>query len=106
LTEEWQAILRAVRALPRGKVASYGQVAALAGLPRRARLVGRVLANLPPNSKVPWHRVVNARGEISLTGEAAARQRRLLAGEGVVFMPSGRVDLRRHGIVGDGRSTP
>jgi methylated-DNA-protein-cysteine methyltransferase-like protein len=105
LTAEWQAIVRVVQAIPRGKVASYGQVAVLAGLPRRARLVGRVLANLPPNSKVPWHRVVNARGEISLVGQAAARQRRLLVGEGVAFTPSGRVDLRRHGIVGDGRST-
>lgn len=104
MNREWQAIVRAVEAVPRGKVASYGQIAALAGLPRRARLVGRVLANLPPGSEVPWHRVVNARGEISLSGEAAARQRRLLAAEGVVFTPSGRIDLRRFGIVGDGRS--
>jgi len=105
LNDEWQAIVRAVKAIPRGKVASYGQVAALAGLPRRARLVGRVLANLPPDSKVPWHRVVNARGEISLEGESAARQRRLLTAEGVVFSERGRIDLRRHGIVGDGRSS-
>jgi methylated-DNA-protein-cysteine methyltransferase-like protein len=102
---EWQAIVRAVEAIPRGKVASYGQVAALAGLPRRARLVGRVLANLPPNSEVPWHRVINARGEISLLGRAAARQRRLLVAEGVAFTSSGRIVLRRFGIVGDGRST-
>jgi methylated-DNA-protein-cysteine methyltransferase-like protein len=105
LNRDWQAILRAVEAIPRGKVASYGQVAALAGLPRRARLVGRVLANLPPASKVPWHRVINARGEISLAGASATKQRRLLAAEGVKFSPSGRIDLRRFGIVGDGRST-
>lgn len=105
MTADWQAIVRAVQAIPRGKVASYGQVAALAGLPGRARLVGRVLANLPPNSKVPWHRVINARGEISLDGEGAARQRRLLIAEGVTFTASGHVDLRRHGLVGDGRST-
>jgi len=105
VTREWQAIIRAVESIPRGKVASYGQVAALAGLPRRARLVGRVLANLPSGSGVPWYRVVNARGEISLQGQSAARQRRLLAAEGVTFTASGRIDLRRHGIVGDGRST-
>ena len=102
---QWQAILRTVEAIPPGKVASYGQVAALAGLPRRARLVGRVLANLPPDSTVPWHRVVNARGEISLLGRAAARQRRLLANEGVTFTASGRIVLRRFGLVGDGRSS-
>jgi methylated-DNA-protein-cysteine methyltransferase related protein len=104
LTPDWQAIVAAVEAIPRGKVASYGQIAALAGLPGRARLVGRVLANLPEDREIPWQRVVNARGEISLTGESAARQRRLLAREGVSFTPSGRIDLRRFGIVGDGRS--
>lgn len=104
MNDDWQAIVRAVEAIPRGKVASYGQVAALAGLPRRARLVGRVLANLPPNSKVPWYRVINARGEISLEGAAAARQRRLLVREGVSFNERGRIDLRRHGLFGDGRS--
>ena len=104
MSREWQAILAAVEAIPRGKVASYGQVAALAGLPGRARMVGRVLGNLPAGSEVPWHRVVNARGEISLTGESGARQRSLLASEGVQFRPSGLIDLRRYGIVGDGRS--
>lgn len=105
MSSEVRAILRAVAAIPRGKVASYGQIAALAGLPRRARLVGRVLAHLPPGGEVPWQRVVNARGEISLPGSDGARQRRLLAAEGVEFTPSGRIDLRRFGIVGDGRST-
>ncbi len=100
-----EAILRAVAAIPKGRVASYGQVAALAGLPGRARLVGRVLATLPPNSRVPWQRVVNARGELSLAGADGARQRRLLEAEGVEFSASGRIDLRRFGIVGDGRST-
>ena len=106
---DWEAIVAVVTAIPPGRVASYGQVAALAGLPRRARLVGRVLGHLPdpaPGSpSVPWHRVLNARGEISLTGPAAAEQRRRLASEGIELTPAGRVDLRRYGLVGDGRST-
>jgi methylated-DNA-protein-cysteine methyltransferase-like protein len=102
-----EAILAVVAAIPKGKVASYGQVAAIAGLPRRARLVGRVLSRLPPDSTIPWQRVVNARGEISLAEHdgGKARQRRLLEGEGIVFNASGRIPLRRFGIVGDGRST-
>jgi methylated-DNA-protein-cysteine methyltransferase-like protein len=96
--EGWSLICEAVQAIPRGRVASYGQVAELAGLPGRARLVGRVLSLLPPKSRVPWHRVVNARGELSLSGESGLEQRRLLEREGVRFGPSGRVDLRRFGI--------
>lgn len=95
---DWERICQTVRAIPRGRVASYGQVAELAGLPGRARLVGRVLSLLPPGSRVPWQRVVNAKGELSLRGEDAARQRRLLEREGVRFGPTGRVDLRRYGL--------
>jgi methylated-DNA-protein-cysteine methyltransferase related protein len=97
-TRAWAQICQAVQAIPRGRVASYGQVAQLAGLPGRARLVGRVLSLLPPDSGVPWQRVVNARGELSLRGADAARQRRLLEREGVKFSPSGRVDMRRFGV--------
>jgi methylated-DNA-protein-cysteine methyltransferase-like protein len=96
--DAWAQICQAVQTIPRGRVASYGQVAELAGLPGRARLVGRVLSLLPPKSRVPWQRVVNARGELSLSGESGAKQRRLLEREGVRFGPSGRVDLRRFGI--------
>jgi methylated-DNA-protein-cysteine methyltransferase-like protein len=95
----WEQICQAVRAIPRGRVASYGQVAELAGLPGRARLVGRVLSLLPPGSRVPWQRVVNTRGELSLQGEDAARQRHLLEREGVRFEASGRVDMRRYGML-------
>jgi methylated-DNA-protein-cysteine methyltransferase-like protein len=94
----WEAICHAVESIPRGRVASYGEVAAMAGLPGRARLVGRVLSHLPPGSEVPWQRVFNARGAISLEGEGAARQRRLLEAEGVRFRASGRVDLREFGL--------
>ena len=72
--------------IPPGKVATYGQLAALVGFPSHARLVGRTLRNLPADSKLPWFRVVNAGMRISLTGGGAARQRRLLEAEGVTFI--------------------
>jgi methylated-DNA-protein-cysteine methyltransferase related protein len=59
------AIYAAIRRIPKGWVATYGQIAAMAGLPRRARLVGRVLQRLDPATDIPWHRIVNAKGEIS-----------------------------------------
>lgn len=91
-------IYAAVRRIPRGKVAGYGQVAALAGLRRRARLVGRVLSALPAGSSVPWHRVVNASGGVSLPAAAGDEQRRRLAAEGVLLTPSGRVPLALYGL--------
>ena len=95
--EVLQRILATVDSIPRGRVATYGQVAEEAGLPRRARLVGRTLRELPPRTKLPWHRVVNASGRISARGDGSsgALQRRRLEREGVVFDPSGRIDLRR-----------
>ena len=90
-------ILAAVRRIPRGKVCTYGNVAEVAGLPRRARMVGTVLRQTSGRG-LPWYRVINAGGRISFpTGsDAYARQRRKLEGEGVVFV-GGRVDLRRYG---------
>jgi len=95
--EHRQRILAVVDSIPRGRVATYGQVAREAGLPRHARLVGRILGSLPPATKLPWHRVVNAAGRISVRpGPGAALQVRRLAREGVQVGPSGRLDLRRH----------
>lgn len=91
----YAAIYRVVRWIPRGRVATYGQIALLAGLAGRARQVGYALHALPPGSPVPWQRVVNARGEISLTHDGAARQRLILSGEGVEFDDRGRVSLKR-----------
>ena len=90
-----ERIWHVVASIPKGTVATYGQVAELAGLPRGARQVGQVLSALPKDSRLPWHRVVNARGELSLEGEAARRQRTLLREEGHRFS-NGRLDLRRH----------
>ena len=91
----YAAIYRQVRAVPRGRVATYGQIAQLAGLPGCARQVGYALHALPPGSTVPWQRVLNARGELSLADESGDRQRGLLAAEGVEFDARGRVDLKR-----------
>jgi methylated-DNA-protein-cysteine methyltransferase-like protein len=87
----------AVRRVPRGRVATYGQIAELAGIPNGARQVGYALHALPPRSPVPWHRVVNARGTISLRagGEAERVQRARLEREGVRFDSAGRIDLAR-----------
>ncbi len=91
-------ILDVVRRIPRGRVLTYGDVAALAGMPGHARLVGYALHALPDHSTVPWHRVVNHRGGIS-TGRAMPGgelvQRFLLEEEGVEFGANGRTSLRR-----------
>lgn len=88
-------IYAAVRRIPRGRVATYGQIAELAGLEGHARQVGYALHDLPPRSGVPWHRVVNARGEISprSAGDSHELQKMLLEGEGVEFDLAGRIDL-------------
>lgn len=89
-----------VRRVPAGRVVSYGGVAALLGHPRAARGVGRALRELPEGSDVPWWRVVNAAGEISvgrLDPHAARVQRILLEAEGVAFGPGGRIDWDRFG---------
>lgn len=90
------AIFTIVRAIPRGTVATYGQVARLAGIPGGARAVGFALNNLPVNTCLPWHRVVNARGQISLPADSHsyARQARRLANEGVE-VNTGRISLQK-----------
>jgi methylated-DNA-protein-cysteine methyltransferase related protein len=91
-----------VRKCPRGKVISYGAVAAMAGNPRAARAVGAVMRELPDSTKVPWWRVINSRGEVSMRdiGHGPAIQRKLLEGEGVRFDRSGRVDWEKYGWSG------
>ncbi|OQX03704.1 MAG: methyltransferase [Thiothrix lacustris] len=93
-----QRIYAAVRQIPAGYVATYGDVAALAHLPGHARLVGYALHALPDYSDVPWQRVINAQGKISL-GRAYPggdlHQRHLLEAEGIVFDANGKIDLKR-----------
>ena len=83
-----ERIWQVVALIPRGRVATYGQVAALAGMPRHARLVGRTLRNLPARSRLPWHRVINASGRISLRSgtDGHREQRTRLEAEGVEFI--------------------
>lgn len=97
-TANAEAILAAVKRIPRGRVSTYGGVAEVAGLPRRARLVGTVLRQTPASRGVPWFRVINASGRISFPvgSDAYSRQRKKLEAEGVVFS-GGRVDLREYG---------
>lgn len=95
-----------VRRIPRGRVATYGQVAVLAGKPGHARQVGYAMYALPDGSDVPWQRVVNARGEISLRSEPGWHegwQRHLLEEEGVTFDEHGRIDLAAFGWDPDAR---
>ncbi len=78
--------------IPSGRVATYGQIAKKAGIGTNARLVGYALHRLPDNSDIPWHRVVNAQGRISLR-EGANLQRFLLEQEDISFRPDGKIDL-------------
>ncbi len=93
----YDRIYAVVRRIPRGRVATYGQVAQLAGLPGRARQVGYALHALGPESDVPWHRVINARGGVSPRSRPGwdAVQRQFLEREGVRFDDRGCVRLPR-----------
>ncbi len=93
----YQKIYDAVKRIPPGKVATYGQIARIAGLPKQARMVGYALYNLPEGQDIPWHRVINARGEISPLPdpEWKTKQRFLLESEGVVFDSNDRISLAR-----------
>ena len=89
-----QRIYQALAAVPCGNVVTYGQLAELAGLPRAARLVGRTLRNLPNGTNLPWHRVINAAGRLSLNidSDSGQLQRARLQDEGVV-VTNGRISL-------------
>lgn len=87
-------ILDIVRRIPKGRVSTYGRIAAMADLPGRARLVGRILADSPLAAGLPWHRVLSASGRVSVrSGPGMREQVRRLAMEGVEVEPGGRIDL-------------
>lgn len=92
----YTGIDRVVKRIPRGRVATYGQIATLAGLDGHARQVGYALHSLPDRSDIPWHRVINAKGEVSprSASDSHELQRMLLEEEGVEFSVDGRVDLK------------
>lgn len=93
-----EAVIQVVSMVPKGCVATYGQVAQLAGLGRAARFVGTTLKQLPAGSSLPWHRIVNSSGRISLPegSEDYRRQKKLLEDEGIVFVKN-RINLKVHG---------
>jgi methylated-DNA-protein-cysteine methyltransferase-like protein len=93
----YDRIYSTVSRIPKGRVATYGQIACLTGIPRQPRQVGYALAALRANHPVPWHRVVNSKGEISQRSGSGFEelQRILLESEGVVFDAKGRISLSR-----------
>jgi len=90
-------IYAVVKRIPEGRVATYGQIASLAGISGHARLIGYALSALPQENHVPWHRVINAKGRVSMRSEPGWEnyQRFLLEAEGVVFDADGKVSLSR-----------
>jgi len=98
VSDSYDRIYAAVRRVPRGRVATYGQIAAVAGLPGHARQIGYALHALKSSTSVPWQRVINAKGTISLEPmRGGVSQRMLLEGEGVKFDTAGRVSLAKFG---------
>ena len=93
-----RAVLGAVRRIPHGRVASYGDIAALAGRPGAARAVGAALRSAPDDADVPWWRVISGSGRLSIprAGHGRSLQRALLEAEGVRLDDEGRIDLARH----------
>jgi len=97
-SKKYLKIYEAVKLIPAGKVATYGQIAEIAGFPHQARMVGYALHSTPEEIKIPWHRVVNSQGKISLRGSACGgdMQRALLENEGVKFSEKGTISLTKY----------
>jgi len=99
-SSSYQRIYAAVRRIPRGRVSTYGAIARVAGLAGQARQLGYALSALPAGTTVPWHRVINAQGRLSLERSASGAgitQRLRLVREGVVVDAAGRVSLEKFG---------
>jgi methylated-DNA-protein-cysteine methyltransferase-like protein len=98
MSDTYARIYAVVRKIPCGRVATYGQIATIAGLRGHARQVGYALYALKSSTGVPWQRVINAQGRISLRATTGGfSQRMLLEREGVVFDAGGRVSLKKYG---------
>lgn len=98
VSSTYRAVYRAVQLIPKGRIATYGQIAGIAGFPGAARQVGYALSALETGTRVPWHRVVNARGAISKRSggwDAEVTQRLLLESEGIEFDAAGRICMER-----------
>ena len=95
MTEFTGKVLEIIQSIPKGKVMTYGQIASYAGNPHGARQVSRILHSMSMKYKLPWHRVVNSKGGISLTGEGGFIQAQMLAGEGIDVINK-KINLRKH----------
>jgi methylated-DNA-protein-cysteine methyltransferase-like protein len=94
-----EAIYLALAQIPQGKVITYGNLAKLAGMPNGARLAGRLMCELPEGTNLPWHRVINAQGKLSMPvdSEGYREQHQRLLKDGVEFV-NGKINLRRFGF--------
>ena len=89
--------IKVLRKLPKGKVATYGQIAALSGSPRAARQIVRILHSSSRKEKLPWHRVINKAGKISLKpGEGYEEQKAILLSEGIIFDKNDSINLKKY----------
>jgi len=92
-----EIVIRLIKSIPKGKVATYGQIARLTGYTNGARQVVRILHTCSEKHRLPWHRVVNAKGEIALSLYCGAdEQKSLLEAEGIAFIDEYKIDLSKH----------
>jgi methylated-DNA-protein-cysteine methyltransferase-like protein len=96
---KYSAIYQIISKIPAGRVATYGQIAAIAGLSGQARLVGYALHSSSASLELPWHRVVNYRGQLSRLPDpdSSLQQMELLVSEGIIFNSAGKIDLEKFG---------
>ncbi|HBY07581.1 MAG TPA: methyltransferase [Chloroflexi bacterium] len=97
-SKTYQHFYEVISRIPAGKVATYGQIASLAGYPGQARQVGYALHATPEDVEIPWQRVINAKGEISPQANPIYEviQRQMLAAEGIIFDEKGRISLQKY----------
>ncbi|WP_028863814.1 MGMT family protein [Psychromonas aquimarina] len=95
MNEFEQSLFTILYYIPAGKLTTYGRLSKAAGYPNHSRHVGKILARLPKDTKLPWFRVVNSQGQISLTGEAFLRQKTLLENEGISVSAEGKIQQFR-----------
>ncbi|MBF4696002.1 MGMT family protein [Fusibacter ferrireducens] len=91
------AVIENISKIPKGRISTYGRIAELSGNPRASRQVSRILSTMSSRYQLPWHRVINSQGRISLKpGMGYEEQRRLLEDEGIEFDLQGKIDLKRY----------
>lgn len=96
MTQFEQSLYHLLATLPEGKLISYGQLAQQCGYPNHARHVGKTLSKLPADTKLPWFRVINSQGKISLSGDRLLRQKQHLEAEGIMVNEFGKIINFRH----------